>query len=277
MIRKATLLLAFLILFSAISCFAAETFEYNDVLYTIDLVSQEDSDDSVLVVTATAYTTDVETSVPESLRASFIYELMGYDDEYKKSTAISEALGDLGETPLEIVKAKTLSTPQSNKGGGKTNEDGLFVPDDLETISKEETPAEETKKPDNSIKVILHGVYSMTDTQVVFPDQKPVIVEGRTLVPARGVFEQMGYTVEWNDATSMVSVGGAEKSLEIPIDQPFLRIDGKDYAVDVPAQLVGGRTMIPLRAISWALGMEVKWAEKENTVHIYYVSAPFDK
>lgn len=275
--KKFIFLIAIFIFCLAFPAFAAETFEYNNIMYTIELVSQEGSDETSLVVTASAYTTDTATAIPESLEASLIYEIMGYDDEFKDPTDISKALGNLGKVPLEIIKSKNLSASQaSHQGGGKTNEDGIFVPDDLETISKEPEAPAETKKPDDSIKVVLHGIYSMLETQVEFSDQKPVIVDGRTLVPARGVFEQLGYTVSWDDATSMVTVGGAEKSLQIPIDRPFLRIDGKDYAVDVPAQLVGGRTMIPLRAISWALGMEVEWVEKSKTVNIYYTYAPFE-
>lgn len=32
---------------------------------------------------------------------------------------------------------------------------------------------------------------------VEFPDRRPVIVDNRTLVPLRGVFEAMGATVDW--------------------------------------------------------------------------------
>ena len=41
------------------------------------------------------------------------------------------------------------------------------------------------------------------DGQVVnFPDQEPIIVDGRTLVPVRGVFEHIGFEVAWNPTTS---------------------------------------------------------------------------
>ena len=36
---------------------------------------------------------------------------------------------------------------------------------------------------------------------VIFEQQSPVIVDGRTLVPARGVFEGLGFTPIWCDQT----------------------------------------------------------------------------
>lgn len=50
------------------------------------------------------------------------------------------------------------------------------------------------------VRVFLRG------DQVVFPDQQPVIVDGRTLVPIRGVFEEMGAQVKWESDARRVTV-----------------------------------------------------------------------
>ena len=47
------------------------------------------------------------------------------------------------------------------------------------------------------IKVTLNG------QQINF-DQSPIIVNGRTLVPVRAIFEAMGCTVLWDDANKIV-------------------------------------------------------------------------
>ena len=44
---------------------------------------------------------------------------------------------------------------------------------------------------DNSIKVLLNGEYVNFDVE-------PQLVNGRTMVPFRAIFEAMGATVEWN-------------------------------------------------------------------------------
>ena len=38
---------------------------------------------------------------------------------------------------------------------------------------------------------------------------------------------------------------------------------------DVPAQIIDGRTLIPLRALSESLGLTVKWDGDSRTVFIY--------
>ena len=44
----------------------------------------------------------------------------------------------------------------------------------------------------DNIRVTING------QQVTFDGQSPVIVNGRTLVPVRGVFEQLGFVVGWD-------------------------------------------------------------------------------
>ena len=42
----------------------------------------------------------------------------------------------------------------------------------------------------------------------------------------------------------------------------------KEYSLDVPAQIVDGRTLIPLRAVSQALGKNVAWDGSTSTALI---------
>ena len=39
---------------------------------------------------------------------------------------------------------------------------------------------------------------TIDDKEVVFSDKRPVIIDGRTLVPVRGVFDGLGFEVEWD-------------------------------------------------------------------------------
>ena len=41
---------------------------------------------------------------------------------------------------------------------------------------------------------------------IKFEDQQPVIVDGRTLVPVRGVFEFMGFDVDWNPTSRQATL-----------------------------------------------------------------------
>ena len=56
--------------------------------------------------------------------------------------------------------------------------------------------------------------------------------------------------------------------IELPIKSEFAKVNGKDIPLDVPAQILNGRTMVPVRFIAEALGCEVEWLDKEKTVII---------
>ena len=110
----------------------------------------------------------------------------------------------------------------------------------------------------------------VNEEKVVFPDQQPVIFDGRTLVPARGVFEKMGMQVSWNGEKQEVTVTNGEKTLRLVIGEKNLTVDGRTIDMDVPAQTINDRTMIPLRAVSEAMNAKVDWSEETSTVSITY-------
>lgn len=121
---------------------------------------------------------------------------------------------------------------------------------------------EEVEDP-NEIKVILNG------TKLKFPDdQKSVIVEGRTLVAFRTIFEALGLSVNWISETSTAMGEKEGMKIELPIGNTVATINGVQKTTDVPAQLINSRTFVPLRFLSEALGFEVSWDGDTKTVTI---------
>ncbi len=119
---------------------------------------------------------------------------------------------------------------------------------------------------------------------VEFADQNAYITdEGRTLVPARGVFEAMDCMVLWNaeNYTVTVSNESLKKEILLTIDGADMKVvtDGKEETktLDVPAKLMNNRTMIPLRAVSEALGCDVGWNDEEYRVDIEKVEIKEEK
>ena len=47
-----------------------------------------------------------------------------------------------------------------------------------------------------------------------------------------------------------------------------LVVSGKEIKTDIPPRLIDGRVMVPIRFVTEALGVEVKWDEKKNAVLI---------
>ena len=99
-------------------------------------------------------------------------------------------------------------------------------------------------------------------------DMPPVILEDRTLVPARAVFETMGAEVAWNAQTKEVYVKKENDVVILKIDDEIGTKNGIAFIMDVPAKIINDRTVIPVRAVSEALGCEVGWDAKKRIVTI---------
>ena len=100
--------------------------------------------------------------------------------------------------------------------------------------------------------------------------QPPIVIEDRTLVPMREVFETLGAVIEWDSDTETVTAVRSEKTIILKINETNAYIDGKQQALDVPACLIDNKTMIPLRFVSEALGASVDWSEKSQSIYIFF-------
>lgn len=109
---------------------------------------------------------------------------------------------------------------------------------------------------------------SVDGKKVEFSGQKPASVNGRVLVPLRGVFEQMGAFVQWVPQSQTVTAASGSTNIGLVIGSTTAMVNGKAMTLDVPAQLVNGRTMVPLRFLSEALGAQVLWNETTREVSI---------
>jgi len=110
----------------------------------------------------------------------------------------------------------------------------------------------------------------LNNQEVSFPNQQPIIVDGRTLVPARGIFEHLGFFVEWFDETQMIRLTRGSEEILLQIGYPQFIVDGEMRDLDAPAQIINGSTMIPLRAVADAIGAEVNWDGTQRLATITY-------
>ena len=90
----------------------------------------------------------------------------------------------------------------------------------------------------------------------------PIVKDDRTLVPVRFIAESFGAKVGWDEATQTVTVEGSGKTITLVIDSAEMNVDGQTVMLDVPAQTINDRTLIPLRAIVEVMGKQVFWDEK---------------
>ena len=106
------------------------------------------------------------------------------------------------------------------------------------------------------------------DNEQIQFDVAPLLVNGRTMVPMRAIFEKLGAVVFWDNDTRTAVANKGNVNVSISIDDTTLYKNGQAITLDVPAQLNGGRTLVPLRAVSEAFDCDVQWDGSTQTVNI---------
>lgn len=109
-------------------------------------------------------------------------------------------------------------------------------------------------------------------------DPPPMIISGRTMVPLRFLSEAFGMNIEWIASSRQIdikwteTVGGQRIShyMKMWPDKKIYNLDGKAMSLDVPAQIVNGRTLVPLRFVGEAFGAEFEWDGTTRTVTVIY-------
>lgn len=114
---------------------------------------------------------------------------------------------------------------------------------------------------ETDIKIIIDDVNQSYD-------QMPVIINDRTLVPLRGIFEALGAKVEWVDETKTILGSKGQKTVVLQVESTSAVMNNKKITLDVAPKIINSRTMVPVRFISEALGAEVEWIDETKTVVI---------
>lgn len=130
----------------------------------------------------------------------------------------------------------------------------------------------ENKNLYNNIKSYYQnqGISVYVEGEKVTFDQEPLIKDGRTLVPLRKIFEALSSTVTWNAIDNSVVVAKDDTIIKFSIGSKKMSVNDKEITLDVEAQELNGRTLVPLRAIAEAMKLNVNWNSTTRIVNIYY-------
>lgn len=134
-------------------------------------------------------------------------------------------------------------------------------------FTPEHTPAQQyALKTGNEWEKIVTVTY--LGHEIVF-DQPPVTRYDRTLVPVRAIFETMGAEVNWEESTKTVTATRGDVTLVLQIDNQTMTKNGEAVILDVPAQQIHDRTLVPARAVAEGLNCDIYWDEETQTVAIW--------
>ncbi len=115
---------------------------------------------------------------------------------------------------------------------------------------------------EDNITVKLNG-------QILTFDVQPQLINGRTMVPLRKIFESLGATVEWDEETQTVTSVRGDTTVKLTIGVPAITINKQiPKELDTAPCTVNDRTLVPVRAVSEAFNMNVDWDDAAQTVLI---------
>ena len=112
------------------------------------------------------------------------------------------------------------------------------------------------------------------DGQKIEFDVQAQIINDRTMVPMRKIFESFGAKVSWLESDQAIIATKGSVIMMMVIGSKLLLVTDiatgveNKIELDVPPMLVGDRTLVPLRAISESLGLKVEWDEEAYTVYL---------
>ncbi len=100
-------------------------------------------------------------------------------------------------------------------------------------------------------------------------DQPATVINSRTMVPLRGIFEVLGAKVDWNADTSTVTAELKNgKIIKLKIGDNNAYKDNELIKLDQPAIVTNGRTLVPVRFVAESADAIVDWDGNTNSVII---------
>jgi len=211
-------------------------------------------------------------------------------------------VGTNASIDIEINLADLAAAVGSTDVGEGTFRFGITCESSLNNINKEVNVEMPELTKDNSLDILdmietkttgpLFGVPSISDLtdytnisepvlydginvfmngrHIAFDDTKPENINGRILVPVRTISEEMGADVSYNNETKQVTIVKGDKTIVLTIGSQEAYVNGEKVLFDVPAMIVEGRTMVPLRFVSENMDAYVDWDGESQVVSIIY-------
>ena len=98
------------------------------------------------------------------------------------------------------------------------------------------------------------------------------ILNDRTMVPMRKIFEVLGATVDWDGEERIVTGTKGDTIIKLQIDNPVVTKEKsgveETLTLDVAPTIIEDRTMVPLRFIAESLDKQVGWDSANRTAII---------
>lgn len=99
-------------------------------------------------------------------------------------------------------------------------------------------------------------------------EAKGTIIDSTTLVPVRGVFEELGYEVSYDEQTKTATLENSSYTVKMTSGDTVIYVNDEAVTPAVPQQIIDGRFMLPLRTVAEAIGADVDWDGETKTASV---------
>ncbi|OKP99290.1 copper amine oxidase N-terminal domain-containing protein [Paenibacillus sp. P46E] len=99
-------------------------------------------------------------------------------------------------------------------------------------------------------------------------ETSPVIKDGVTYVPMRGIFEALGATMQWEPSTRVVTAAKGDITILYRLNEGELWVNGGKSSLVMKSITEQYRTLVPLKLISEALGVKAVWVQAAKAVYL---------
>ena len=165
---------------------------------------------------------------------------------------------------LGTIRMKNLQIYKyGEKPAESTEEDDDLSETSTSKADEEDDETEELLKKDYNIKVTVDG------EEYEFSKNTPAIIkDDRILVPIKSVFGEMKAFVFWDASTQSVNIWYKDDMIKLNLNSTTATRNGMEFTLSNAPAIIGGRTYMPLRAMTEILSAQVSWDNETRTAAI---------
>jgi hypothetical protein len=130
-----------------------------------------------------------------------------------------------------------------------------------------QTPVDAAPKKQVPITININGDRLPTDVD-------PITINGRVMLPFRAILEELGATVDWQSKQRKITAYKDGVQIVLNLNSKVATINNTKVSLDAAPIGYKGRTMVPVRFVSEALGQYVDWQASTRTVTILSIDQP---
>ncbi|NLD46269.1 MAG: N-acetylmuramoyl-L-alanine amidase [Clostridiaceae bacterium] len=103
---------------------------------------------------------------------------------------------------------------------------------------------------------------------VIELERKPIIIDGRIVIPARTIFDEVRVRTDWYEQQNKVVLSSDYTTVVMFIGSTKAFINGVNTVIEAPPVIDNGTVMVPLRFSAEAFNMKIGWDERTGTAFI---------